>query len=93
MVGDGGVYLHGLVQTLVSWQGDPGLVERRLTTGPTAEHEQSQKIIQTLTAILWCALTIVPGIERHSILRAFQRRAFFQAMRLSRWVTTLSFSR
>ena len=44
---------------------DPGLVESRLKVGPTAEHEKSQKIIQTLTAILWCALVIVPGIERH----------------------------
>ena len=31
----------------------------------TAEHEKSQKVIRTLTAILWCALIIVPGIERH----------------------------
>jgi protein-S-isoprenylcysteine O-methyltransferase Ste14 len=44
---------------------DPGLVESRLKVGPTAEHEKSQKVIQTLTAILWCALIIVPGIERH----------------------------
>jgi protein-S-isoprenylcysteine O-methyltransferase Ste14 len=44
---------------------DPGLLESRLKVGPTAEHEKSQKIIQTLTAILWCALVIVPGIERH----------------------------
>ena len=44
---------------------DPGLVESRLKVGPTAEHEKSQKVIQTLTAILWCALLIVPGIERH----------------------------
>ena len=44
---------------------DPGLVESRLKVGPTAEHEKSQKIIQMLTAILWCALVIVPGIERH----------------------------
>jgi protein-S-isoprenylcysteine O-methyltransferase Ste14 len=44
---------------------DPGLVESRLKVGPSAEHEKSQKIIQTLTAILWCALIIVPGIERH----------------------------
>lgn len=43
---------------------DPGLVERRLKVGPTAEREKSQKIIQMLTAILWCALLIVPGIER-----------------------------
>ena len=44
---------------------DPGLVESRLKVGQTAEHEKSQKVIQTLTAILWCALVIVPGIERH----------------------------
>jgi protein-S-isoprenylcysteine O-methyltransferase Ste14 len=44
---------------------DPGLVESRLKVGPTAEHEKSQKIIQTLTAILWCTLVIVPEIERH----------------------------
>jgi hypothetical protein len=44
---------------------DPGLVESRLKVGPTAEREKSQKVIQTLTAILWCALIIVPGIERH----------------------------
>ena len=28
---------------------DPGLVEGRLKAGPAAEHEKSQKIIQTLT--------------------------------------------
>ena len=43
---------------------DPGLVESRLKVGLTAEHEKSQKVIQTLTAILWCAPIIVPGIER-----------------------------
>jgi hypothetical protein len=31
---------------------DPALVESRLKAGPTAEHQKSQKIIQTLTAIL-----------------------------------------
>jgi hypothetical protein len=40
-----------------------GLVERRLKVGPSAEHEKSQRIIQMLAAILWCALIIVPGIE------------------------------
>jgi O-antigen ligase len=35
---------------------DPGLVESRLKAGPSAEHERSQKIIKTPTAILWCAL-------------------------------------
>jgi protein-S-isoprenylcysteine O-methyltransferase Ste14 len=44
---------------------DPALVESRLKAGPAAEREKSQKIIQTIMAILWCALIIVPGIERH----------------------------
>ena len=30
---------------------DPGLVESRLKVGPTAEHEKSQKIIQTLQTV------------------------------------------
>ena len=53
------------VITLYFLKHDPGLVESRLKAGPSAEHEKSQKIIQTLTATLWCALIIVPGIERH----------------------------
>jgi protein-S-isoprenylcysteine O-methyltransferase Ste14 len=60
--------LFSVLSTVVTFyflKHDPGLVESRLKVGPTAEHEKSQKIIQTLTAILWCALLIVPGIERH----------------------------
>jgi protein-S-isoprenylcysteine O-methyltransferase Ste14 len=53
------------VVTLYFLKRDPSLVESRLKVGPTAEHEKSQKVIQTLTSILWCALLIVPGIERH----------------------------
>jgi protein-S-isoprenylcysteine O-methyltransferase Ste14 len=53
------------VVTLYFLKHDPSLVESRLKVGPTAEHEKSQKVIQTLTAILWCALLIVPGIARH----------------------------
>ena len=36
--------------TLYFLKHDPGLVESRLKVGPTAAHEKSQKIIQTLTA-------------------------------------------
>ena len=60
--------LFSVLSTVITFyflKHDPGLVESRLKAGPTAEHEKSQKIIQTLTAILWCALIIVPGIERH----------------------------
>ena len=60
--------LFSVLSTVVTFyflKHDPGLVESRLKVGPTAEHEKSQKVIQTLTAILWCALIIVPGVERH----------------------------
>jgi protein-S-isoprenylcysteine O-methyltransferase Ste14 len=54
-----------IVVTLHLLKHDPALVESRLKVGPTAEHKEGQKVIQTITAILWCALLIVPGIERH----------------------------
>jgi protein-S-isoprenylcysteine O-methyltransferase Ste14 len=60
--------LFSVLSTVITFyflKHDPGLVESRLKAGPSAEHEKSQKIIQTLTAILWCALLIVPGFERH----------------------------
>jgi hypothetical protein len=38
------------VVTLYFLKHDPSLVESRLKVGPTAAHEKSQKIIQTLTA-------------------------------------------
>jgi hypothetical protein len=72
---------------------DPGLVESRLKVGPAAEHEKSQKIIQTLTAILWCALLIVPGIERHFHSSRIPAALVLVAMGSWRWVTTSCFSR
>jgi protein-S-isoprenylcysteine O-methyltransferase Ste14 len=54
-----------VVITLHLLKHDPVLLESRLKVGPTAEHEKSQKFIRTLATILWCALLIVPGIERH----------------------------
>ena len=82
---------------------DPGLVESRLKVGPTAEHEKSQKIIQMLTAILWCALIIVPGIERHfqssripaplvilgNLLVAVGYYVVFLALRENRWAASI----
>ena len=46
---------------------DPGLVESRLKAGPTAEHEKSQKIIQTLQ-------TVALLFERLSVRRRFKRQ-------------------
>ena len=82
---------------------DPGLVESRLKAGPTAEHEKSQKIIQTLTGLLWCALLIVSGIERHfhssripaplvllgNALVALGYYIVFLALRENRWAASI----
>ncbi len=46
---------------------DPGLVESRLKVGPTAEHEKSQKIIQTLQ-------TVALLFERLSVRGRFKRQ-------------------
>jgi protein-S-isoprenylcysteine O-methyltransferase Ste14 len=49
--------------TLYFVKHDPRLVERRLTVGPVAEPEQSQKIIQAIAGLLFCALLMVPGFD------------------------------
>ena len=43
---------------------DPKLLERRLSVGPTAEKETSQKIIMTLAFIGFIALIVVPALDR-----------------------------
>ena len=42
---------------------DPHLIENRLTAGPGAEQEKSQKIIQAFTGTLAALLVIVPGLD------------------------------
>ena len=58
---------------------DPGLVESRLKVGPTAEHEKSQKIIQTLqtVALLFERLGVRGRFKRqpHIKLCAIRTRA------------------
>jgi protein-S-isoprenylcysteine O-methyltransferase Ste14 len=49
--------------TLYFLQHDPALIERRMTAGPGAEQEKSQKIIQALASVLVCAIFIVPGVD------------------------------
>ena len=43
---------------------DPKLLERRITVGPVAEKETSQKIIMTLVMIGFIALIVVPALDR-----------------------------
>ncbi|MGH7203496.1 MAG: methyltransferase family protein [Candidatus Levyibacteriota bacterium] len=51
--------------TLYFIKHDPKLIERRLNVGPGAEKEKNQKLIQTITSVLFILLLITPGIEHH----------------------------
>ncbi len=42
---------------------DPHLIENRMTAGPAAEQQRSQKIIQAFTGTLAAILVIVPGLD------------------------------
>jgi protein-S-isoprenylcysteine O-methyltransferase Ste14 len=49
--------------TLYFLKHDPRLIEGRLTAGPQAEQELSQKIIQAMAAVLFIAVLIVPALD------------------------------
>jgi protein-S-isoprenylcysteine O-methyltransferase Ste14 len=49
--------------TLYFLKHDPDLVARRLAAGPGAEPQPSEKIIQGIASVLWCALCVVPGCD------------------------------
>src|SRR6516225_10387968 len=50
--------------TVYLMKSDPGLLERRIYAGPTAEKEKSQKIIQSITALGFVAMLVVPALDR-----------------------------
>ena len=52
-----------LAITLYLMKKDPKLLERRVYAGPTAEKETSQKIIQSITAVGFCAMLVVPALD------------------------------
>ena len=52
-----------LAITLYLMKKDPQLLERRMRGGPVAEKEMRQKIIQTLTAIMFIAMLVVPALD------------------------------
>ena len=43
---------------------DPALLKRRMSGGPFAEGERSQKIIMAITSLGFVALLVVPGLDR-----------------------------
>ena len=50
--------------TVYFLRNDRGLIERRMAFGPVAEPERAQRGIQSLAFVLFCALMIVPGLDR-----------------------------
>lgn len=58
------VFLASVV--VITWyflKYDPHLIENRMTAGPTAEQQKSQKIIQAFTGTLAALLVIIPGLD------------------------------
>ena len=55
--------VSSLAITLYLMKKDPGLLERRLRGGPTAEKETSQKIIQSLTSLMFIAMLVTAGLD------------------------------
>jgi protein-S-isoprenylcysteine O-methyltransferase Ste14 len=49
--------------TIYLMKKDPALLERRLSSGPTAEKEKSQKIIMLSVTIGFIALLVVPALD------------------------------
>jgi protein-S-isoprenylcysteine O-methyltransferase Ste14 len=52
-----------LAITVYLMKNDPQLLARRVYAGPTAEKETSQKIIQSITAIGFIAMLVVPALN------------------------------
>jgi protein-S-isoprenylcysteine O-methyltransferase Ste14 len=52
-----------LAITLYLMKKDPKLLERRVSAGPTAEKETSQKIIQTIASIGFAAILVVSALD------------------------------
>jgi protein-S-isoprenylcysteine O-methyltransferase Ste14 len=52
--------------TLYLVRKDPALLQRRLSGGPTAEKEKSQKIIMTFTSLGFVAGLVVPALDHRS---------------------------
>ena len=52
-----------LAITLYLMKKDPKLLERRVHAGPIAERETSQKIIQSITALGFMAMLVLPALD------------------------------
>ncbi len=57
------VVVSSALITVYLWKKDPKLLERRVETGPGAEKEKTQKIIQLFVYILFFAILIIPSLD------------------------------
>ena len=55
--------LSTLAITLYLMKKDPGLLEKRVTAGPTAEKERSQKIVQSVASVAFAAIFIISALD------------------------------
>ena len=55
--------VSALAITLYLMKKDPKLLERRVQAGPTAEKERSQKIIQSISTVMFIAMLVVPALD------------------------------
>ena len=55
--------VSALAITLYLMKKDPKLLERRVHAGPTAEKETGQKIIQSITALGFMAMLVLPALD------------------------------
>lgn len=52
-----------LLITVYFLRKDPGLIERRLKAGPSAENRTSQKVIQSLASLFFVFVVLIPGFD------------------------------
>jgi protein-S-isoprenylcysteine O-methyltransferase Ste14 len=70
--------VSALAITLYLMKKDPKLLERRVYAGPTAEKETSQKIIQSITALGFMAMLVLPALDHRFHL--WPARRFFPSV-------------
>jgi protein-S-isoprenylcysteine O-methyltransferase Ste14 len=49
--------------TAYLWKRDPALLQRRVSAGPAAEKEQSQKVIQLFASAAFLGILVVPALD------------------------------
>jgi protein-S-isoprenylcysteine O-methyltransferase Ste14 len=49
--------------TLYLWRADPSLLERRVSGGPLAEQQASQRVIQSLASLAFISLLVLPSLD------------------------------